>query len=110
MRISGHSGCAGSTPPTMSCARTSLLTKSARCPTLIVRSSGCIPLAVIVIVVEGGAGVGVGDGLLTDAGDVGVAGDEPPEQAAIATAAIRKKTQRSGIITRYRGRNRREPY
>src|SRR5689334_24050991 len=90
MRISGQSGCEGSTPPTMSCERESLLTNSARCPTLIVRSSGCMPLAVIVIVVDGGEGVGDGDGdgLLT--GGVGVVGvdDVPPEQAAHITIAM----------------------
>src|SRR5688572_3603518 len=76
--ISGHSGCAGSTPPTTSCARMSLLTNVTRCPTAIVISSGDMPVAVMVMV--GGPDDTGGTG---GVGDVGTAA-APLEHAATA--------------------------
>ena len=57
----GQSGLFGSTPPTTSCARMSLLTNVTRCPTSIVISSGVMPVAVMVMV-GWPDGAGAGDG------------------------------------------------
>src|SRR5262249_31160648 len=106
MRISGQSGCAGSTPPTMSWERMSLFTNVTFWPTLIVISSGIMPFGVIEIVGGPGAGAGgSGVDVTGGVGDVGVVVDVPLEQAAHIKVAVRKKAVRIGITIGCRGRS-----